>query len=120
MHCSTLEEAFVANLVVLKHNSVAIELMDSTILELSKRNISQNKNRFFVQGDPAAILIIELAENTREEVDKKADEIEADLRAHNYGTHYPRVYGKDISRVWSLRKAGLLSGMPGVLNLYLL
>ena len=51
----------------------------------------------------------------REEVDKKADEIEADLRAHNYGTHYPRVYGKDISRVWSLRKAGLglLSGMPG-------
>lgn len=115
VHCSTLEEAFVANLVVLKHNPVAIELMDSTILELSKRNISQNKNRFFVQGDPAAILIIELAENTREEVDKKANEIEADLRAHNYGTHYPRVYGKDISRVWSLRKAGLglLSGMPG-------
>lgn len=115
MHCSTLEEAFVANLVALEHDPVAIELMDSTILELSKRNISQNKNRFFIQGDPAAILIIELAENTRAEVDKKADEIEADLRRHHYGTHYPRVYGKDIARVWNLRKAGLglLSGMPG-------
>lgn len=43
VHCSTLEEAFVANLVVLKHNPVAIELMDSTILELSKRNISQTR-----------------------------------------------------------------------------
>lgn len=115
VHCATLEEAFVANLVALQHYPVAIELMDSTILELSKQNISQNKNRFFVQGNPAAILIIELAEQTREEVDKKADEIEIDLKEHNYGTHYPRVYGKDIARVWSLRKAGLglLSGMPG-------
>lgn len=115
VHCTTLEEAFAANLVALQHYPVAIELMDSTILELSKQNISQNKNRFFVQGTPAAILIIELAEQTREDVDKKADEIEDDLRAHHYGTHYPRVYGKDIARVWSLRKAGLglLSGMPG-------
>ena len=115
VHCSTLEESFEANLVALKHHPVAIELMDNNILELSKQNISQNKNRFFIQGDPAAILIIELAEDSTEAVDRKADEIEADLRKHHYGYHYPRNYGKDISRVWNLRKAGLglLSGMPG-------
>lgn len=115
VHCSTLEEAFEANLVALQHTPVAIELMDNTILELSKQNISQNRNRFFIQGDPAAILIIELAECSMDEVNKKADKIEADLKSHYYGTYYPRVYGQDISRVWSLRKAGLglLSGMPG-------
>lgn len=115
VHCSTLEESFAANLVALRHAPVAIELMDSTILELSKQNISQNKNRFFIQGDPAAILIIELAEQTKDEVDKKANGIIDDLKRHHYGTHYPLVYGKDISRVWALRKAGLglLSGMPG-------
>lgn len=115
VHCSTLEESFAANLVALRHAPVAIELMDSTILELSKQNISQNKNRFFIQGDPAAILIIELAEQTRYEVDKKANEIIDDLKIHHYGTHYPLVYGKEISRVWALRKSGLglLSGMPG-------
>lgn len=115
VHCSTLEESFEANLVALKHHPVAIELMDNNILVLSKQNISQNKNRFFIQGDPAAILIIELAEDTKEAVDRKADEIEADLRQHHYGYYYPRIYGKDISRVWNLRKAGLglLSGMPG-------
>lgn len=115
VHCSTLEEAFIANLVALKHTPVAIELMDNHILELSKQNISQNKNRFFIQGDPAAILIIELAEQSREAVNKKADEIEADLRSNRYGYHNSRVYGKDINRVWNLRKAGLglLSGMPG-------
>lgn len=115
VHCSTMEEAFIANLVALKHTPVAIELMDNHILELSKQNISQNKNRFFIQGDPAAILIIELAEQSREAVNKKADEIEADLRSNRYGYHNSRVYGKDINRVWNLRKAGLglLSGMPG-------
>lgn len=115
VHCSTLEESFAANLVALRHKPVAVELMDNNILQLSKQNIAQNKNRFFVKGDPAAILIIELAEETKEAVDKKADEIEEDLKLHRYGTFYPRVYGQDIQRVWSLRKAGLglLSGMPG-------
>lgn len=115
VHCRTLEEAFEGNLVALKHHPVAIELMDQNILELSKGNIEQNKNRFFVQGDPAAILIVELAQKSREEVDRVADQIEADMKMHGYGYHFPRVYGSDINRVWSLRKAGLglLSGMPG-------
>lgn len=86
---------------------MAIELMDQNILELSKGNIEQNKNRFFVQGDPAAILIVELAQKSREEVDRVADQIEADMKMHGYGYHFPRVYGSDINRVWSLRKAGL-------------
>ena len=115
VHCNTLEEAFEANLVALKHQPVAVELMDRTILELSKQNIEQNKNRFFIQGDPGAILIVELAGDRKETIDQLADEIEEDLRGQGYGFHYPRVYGKDISRVWNLRKAGLglLSGMPG-------
>ena len=115
VHCRTLEEAFEGNLVALKHHPVAVELMDQNILELSKGNIAQNKNRFFVQGDPAAILIVELAQESREKVDQVADQIETDMKMHGYGYHFPRVYGSDISRVWSLRKAGLglLSGMPG-------
>lgn len=91
VHCSTLEEAFDANLVALEHNPVAIELMDNHILELSKQNISQNKNRFFVQGDPAAILIIELAEDTLAAVNQKAEKIETDLKEYHYGYHYPRL-----------------------------
>ena len=43
-----------ANLICLKHNPGAIELMDSTILECTKANIEQRKNRFFVQGDPGS------------------------------------------------------------------
>lgn len=115
IHCSTLEEAFEGNLVALKHKPMAVELMDRTILELSKGNIAQNRNRFFIQGAPAAILIVELACSSREEVDRLADTIEEDFKKHGFGYHYPRLYGTDIKRVWDLRKAGLglLSGMPG-------
>lgn len=115
VHCSSLNEAFQANLVALKHGPVAIELMDDTILELSKKNLSQNQNRFFVEGTPAAILMIELAEETRAEVDVIAGNIETDLRKAGFGYAYPCIYGKEMNRVWNLRKAGLglLSGMPG-------
>lgn len=115
VHCSTLHEAFLANLVALKHKPVAIELIDNTILELSKKNLSQNQNRFFVEGDPTTILIIELAKETKEEIDLLAGVIETALRNEGLGYAYPRIYGKDVNRVWSLRKAGLglLSGMPG-------
>jgi len=115
VHCNTLDEAFEGNIVALKHNPVAIELMDSVILEQTKANISQRKNRFFLQGDPAAVLIIELAEKTRAEIDSKAEAVINDLRNAGYGYHFPIVYNEDVSKVWSLRKAGLgvLSNLPG-------
>ena len=115
VHCASLEESCNANLAALKHEPRAIELMDDQVLQLSKKNIAQNKNRFFIQGDPAAILIVEIAKDSLDEVNHEADLLEDDLKRQNLGYHYSRVYGKDISRVWALRKAGLglLSGMPG-------
>jgi len=115
VHCNTLDEAFKGNIVALKHSPVAIELMDNVILEQTKANISQRKNRFFIQGDPVAMLIIELAEKTKEEIDQKAEKVITDLKAAGYGYHFPLVYNQDVSKVWALRKAGLgvLSNLPG-------
>jgi FAD/FMN-containing dehydrogenase/Fe-S oxidoreductase len=115
VHCHTLDEAFRGNIIALDFQPVAIELMDQVILEQTKANIAQRKNRFFLQGDPAAVLIIELAESSREEIDRKADEIIHALQHAGYGYHFPLVYNKDVAKVWSLRKAGLgvLSNVPG-------
>ena len=116
-HCDTLQKSFWGNLVALKFHPTAIELMDRNILELSKQNVEQQKNRFFVQGDPAAILIIELRGNTREEIDAIAHQLEKALIENEEHLVYAcsRVYGAEISKVWSLRKAGLglLTGMKG-------
>jgi FAD/FMN-containing dehydrogenase/Fe-S oxidoreductase len=116
-HCDTLQKSFLGNLVALRFNPSAVELMDRNILELSKQNVEQQKNRFFVQGDPAAILIIELRGETREEIDALADQLEQALMHNDEHLVYAcsRVYGSEISKVWSLRKAGLglLTGMKG-------
>ena len=66
-HFKTKEEAFRANLIALKHNPGAVEMMDNTILNLTKGNRDQLKNRFFVDGDPGAILIIEFARESVED-----------------------------------------------------
>ena len=115
MHCNTLDEAFKANLVALKHKPVAVELMDKVIIEQTENNIEQRKNRFFIQGNPAAILIIEFACHSIEVLNARIRELEHAMRSENYGYHFPVIRGKDISRVWALRKAGLglLSNIPG-------
>ena len=115
VHCGSLEESFAANLVALRYHPVAVELMDSTILELSKGNPTQQANRFFLVGEPAAILLVELVAGDSEALKVSADEVVAALQAESLGYAYPVVEGRDIARVWALRKAGLglLSTLPG-------
>lgn len=115
VHFDNIRLALEANLIALKYGPVAIELMDKTVMDLTKENISQNKNRFFVKGDPGALLIVEFAEESLDEVGKKAAAMEAEMRSKGYGYHFPMITGNDISKVWELRKAGLgvLNNMPG-------
>lgn len=112
---ASLEEALEANLVALKYSPTAVELMDNYILECTKENIEQQRNRFFVNGDPKAVLIIEFAKETQTEIKHLADELTAEMRSHGFGYHFPLVMGEDTKRVWNLRKAGLglLSNLPG-------
>ncbi|MCO5265493.1 MAG: FAD-binding protein [Lentimicrobium sp.] len=115
IHCHTLEEAFKGNLIALRYKPVAVELIDKFILDRTKENIEQRKNRFFIQGDPAAILVVELALETRQAIDQLSAELETGMRNEGYGYHFPVLYGADINKVWALRKAGLglLSNIPG-------
>lgn len=115
VHCDSLEASLHANLIALQYHPVAIELMDKTVMDLTKENIEQRKNRFFVKGDPAAILIVEFAEEDRDEIVRKAAALESELKEAGLGYHFPMVEGADIKKVWELRKAGLgvLNNMPG-------
>ncbi len=115
IHLGKRNEAFKANLVALRHNPSAVELMDDRILELTKNNITQNKNRFFIQGNPGAILIVEFIRESKELLDANIKNLIDDMQKSGYGYYFPVIEGKDISRVWDLRKAGLgvLSNMKG-------
>ncbi len=115
IHFHTLEESLEANLICLKHKPGAVELMDSTILACTEANIEQRKNRFFVEGKPGAILIVEFARESMEELMEDKILLETELKQAGLGYHFPLVTGPDINKVWALRKSGLgvLSNMPG-------
>ena len=115
VHCPSVKDAIQANLIALKYNPEAIELMDSTILDLTKGNLTQQKNRFFLKGEPGAILIVEFARETREEILSLSKKMELEIRKKELGYHFPIIFDEDIKKVWALRKAGLgvLSNMPG-------
>jgi FAD/FMN-containing dehydrogenase/Fe-S oxidoreductase len=115
VHFNSIDESLRANLLALPYGPTASELIDHYILECTKDNIEQRKNRFFVQGDPGAILVIEFKKETREEIRELTAKVEADMRATGLGYYFPLLFGEDTKKIWNLRKAGLglLSNLPG-------
>ena len=115
VHLEKRNDCFRANLVALNHNPSAVEMMDDRILKLTESNIGQRRNRFFIEGDPGAILIVEFVREKNEELEKAISDMILELKHNGFGYAYPVVRGKDITRVWELRKAGLgvLSNMKG-------
>ncbi|MES2795966.1 MAG: FAD-linked oxidase C-terminal domain-containing protein [Bacteroidota bacterium] len=115
VHFNTIDEALRANLIALKYKPSASELMDHYILECTKANKEQSQNRFFVEGDPGAILVVEFRSENLAEIEQKAKAMEADMRAAGFGYHFPLITGPDTKKVWDLRKAGLglLANLPG-------
>lgn len=115
VHLENRDDAYPANLIALKYDPDAVEMMDDKILELTGDNIEQRKNRFFLEGKPGAILIVEFARNTKDDINDLCDRMEKDMKSNGYGYAFPRIWGNDITRVWNLRKAGVgvLANMKG-------
>ncbi len=88
-HFPTIRQSLEANLVALAHNCSASELVDDYILEQTKTNIEQSKNRTFVEGDPRAILMVEFFDDTVEAVTRRANAFVAELTEKGLGYTLP-------------------------------
>lgn len=106
-HFNSIQESLEAVLIAMKHQLYSCELLDKTILNLTKNNREQAKNRFFVEGNPEAILMLEVAADTIEEAENQANSLIKDLTINGFGYTYPKIYGDEIDKVVTLRKAGL-------------
>jgi FAD/FMN-containing dehydrogenase/Fe-S oxidoreductase len=114
-HFDTIDQALRSVLPALNSKPFGVELLDRHILDATKRNREQAKNRFFVQGDPGAILVVDIRLDSEEAVDQTIAQVAADIQAAGYGTHFPVLKGEDENKVWELRRAGqgLVSNLPG-------
>ena len=106
-HFSSIQESLEAVVIAMEHDLYTCELMDKTILDCTKNNREQLLNRFFVEGDPEAILMLEIASEDADKTAKLAEKLVTELKAHNFGYAYPILEGKNIEKASTLRKAGL-------------
>ncbi|MGV8947365.1 MAG: FAD-binding and (Fe-S)-binding domain-containing protein [Lutibacter sp.] len=106
-HFNSIQESLEAVVIAMNHNLYTCELMDKTVLDCTKNNREQLKNRFFVEGDPKAILMLEICTNSEEESQNLANQLIEDLKNNHMGYSFPKLVGAKISQAVELRKAGL-------------
>ncbi len=116
IHYHDMQEALESSQSILETDAYAVELTDKMILDLARNNIEHRQRMGFVQGDPAAILIVEYAGDTDDEVRAKVEALEARRAREKWG--YAATQALDPAEqqsIWKLRKAGLglLFGVKG-------
>ncbi|MBE2203161.1 MAG: FAD-binding protein [Chthoniobacterales bacterium] len=114
-HFQSVDEALRANLVALGFGPSACELIDRHILECTKSNHSQARNRSFVVGDPGAILVVEIRRDQEAEMEEAVAGLQSAWQAAGHGYAVPVLRGGEGNKVWELRRAGqgLMSNVVG-------
>ncbi len=106
-HFTSVNESLQAVQIAMNHNLYLCELMDKTILDCTKNNREQAKNRFFIKGDPQAILMLEVKADSDKEVAILAEKLITDLEKNQFGYAHIKIKNDAIDKVIQLRKAGL-------------
>lgn len=114
-HFVSIHRSMKAAQVAMKHPSTAVELMDKIILDCTKESLEYSKNRYFVEGDPMALLMVEFTGKTEGEARQKAEKLIEDLKKAALGYAYPIIGPALVKSAWALRSAGLglLANIPG-------
>ena len=121
VHCTSIDEALRAAVHVMRLRTTtgleptACELIDRIILDCTKDHPGQVGNRSFVEGDPAAVLVVELRDGDESRLAGRLAALGSGLAAAGFGYAHPVLLGADAAKVWNLRRAGqgVLANVPG-------
>ncbi|UCE61072.1 MAG: FAD-binding protein [Phycisphaerales bacterium] len=116
LHFNEVHAALRATPAILQHKPAAVELVDRMVLDAGRVNATLAKRCDFLQGDPAAVLIVEFYDNDTDEMTKRIETLQADGEITQ--TSFAATTVLETSRqadVWNLRKSGLglLMSKPG-------
>lgn len=106
-HFKSIADSCVAVQPLMKHNLYTCEMMDKVILDCTKNNRQQAENRKFVEGDPQAILMLELRSDSLADLEAKRLLLLETLSTNTQAYAYPSLYQEDIQKAVELRSAGL-------------
>ncbi len=101
--------------VAMQHKLYTCEMIDDFILDCTKNNKKYSAYRFFVEGNPKALLMLELKSESQEDLQHQTDALLKSLQESELSYATPILLGDDIDKALELRKAGLglLGNMVG-------
>jgi FAD/FMN-containing dehydrogenase/Fe-S oxidoreductase len=106
-HFKSIEKCLRSVAPLMEHSLFTCEMMDKTILDCTKNNISQAKNRFFIKGDPQAILMLELRASSDSELESELESLLKTLNEISLSYDFTILKGDQIQSALELRSAGL-------------
>ncbi len=116
LHFDSVIEACTAVVDVLSVAPSASELLDKQLMDLARAQPGWDRRLFFVQGDPAAVLLTEFYGETEHEVQLKLAHLAAHLQRRKWQCPIVEILDPvQQAQVWELRKASLslLMGQRG-------
>jgi len=116
IHFAELIESIRTVAPILEHKPSAVEIIDQEVITRARKNLGLAPLCGFIQGDPAAVLVVEFFGDTADEAQGKAETLVADLKKQNLGYAWPIIAElPDQAKVWAVRKngLGLMLGMKG-------
>lgn len=115
LHFEQISDAMEAVVPVMEHYLYTCELIDKTILDCTKDHPGYQKNRFFLQGDPKAILLLELRHDDLDQLKQELKVLINQVQTKRLGYAAVPLWGKEIRLANDLRHAGLglLGNMVG-------
>jgi len=118
VHFHDLLESMQGTVELLEEHPSAIEMMDGLIIRQARQQPGLARRLGFLQGDPQAILAVEVFGDSPEEVQAKLDRVEARCRRAGLGYAVTKLADARQADVWAMRKGGLglLMGIRGDLR----
>ncbi len=107
LHCHSLQDALQANILALNNNPTASELVDDFILSFTEHHPNFKEDRSFIEGKPAAILMVEFRSASQASLDETMQQCITTIRNASLAYAFPVLYGEEINKGWDIRKAGL-------------
>ncbi|MBM3789927.1 MAG: FAD-binding protein, partial [Acidobacteria bacterium] len=116
VHFDDLVAAMEAVEEILPLDPAAVEMVDRMVLDLTRRQPAFARKMTFIEGDPAAVLVVEYCGESPKELQAKLNRLERTLQARGTGSSFIRAETAEAqANVWAIRKAGtgLLSSVRG-------
>jgi FAD/FMN-containing dehydrogenase/Fe-S oxidoreductase len=116
LHFDSLRASLEATPIILETEPSSVELVDKLLLDRTRATPEFARRLTFIEGNPAAVLVVEYYGESDDELHKKAERLKAHMNARHIPTWIVDAASASMQAdVWAVRKAGLnlLMGIKG-------